>query len=374
MRVKKLVSAILGLLIVLPLAFQFNAFTVQAAEAPAAVENNTDISVAGETAEVIDRDTAVYDPTQEVDIVINLEDESTRMGVTVYRIGDYDGHLFKYTEEIKALMPKDYYKLSREGDILSAAQEIAAMIGKKITIEGVDVSIYRGVGTAEDLTPGLYLVVQNKAESNATLDTPYIVEAPEWSEDTLEYMYDIRTYPKWEKAIWFTFRPAIVRVVVIASVFLFCVSLCLIGGKVLRIVSFGTMFVLCGYTGTVIANQIEQFESNFLMQFFIFLIFAFLGMGLIWIVLSILSVPVRALKLHKFFKKRLFWVAPVIGATGIGYILTTYMTVGLSRSIIIATVLGVLGCILQGLRKKREITFYTYDDLLRLKPGDEELI
>ena len=85
-RVKKLVSAILGLLIVLPLAFQFNAFTVQAAEAPAAVENNTEISVAGETAELIDRDTAVYDPTQEVDIVINLEDESTRMGVTVYRI------------------------------------------------------------------------------------------------------------------------------------------------------------------------------------------------------------------------------------------------------------------------------------------------
>ncbi len=314
-----------------------------------------------------------YDPEQEVDIVINLEDETRYMGVTVYRIGDYDGERFTYSPEVLECLGKDYYKLSRESEIVSNAKYLEELIPETLILEGQDVNVEQGIGTADGLTPGLYLVVQNKADHNANLDAPYIVETPQWSEENLEWMYDLRTYPKWEREVWFTFRPQIVVPMVWGALLLLLVVFCFMGARVIRGVFMGCLFFLFGYLGLKLATMIDQFEAQFMWYFVIFLVFAFLGTGITWDIISVISSPLKKIRAHKALRKQLFWITSLIGAILIGLILHNIVFHKWLPSIGIAAGIGILGCIVQRLKRDREVRFYTYDDLLKLEEGDPRM-
>ena len=316
--------------------------------------------------------TPVYDPMQPVDIVINLEDESRYMGVSLYRIGDYDGERFTYTAQILELVDKDYYKLSRESEIIAAAESLAAIVRKDDSFEKTDVSIVDGVGVAEDLTTGLYLIVQNRADRNATLDNAYFIETPGWNEETLEFMYDVRYFPKWEREAWFTFRNEIVYPMVIIFALVSLAIFCLLGNKILKFALAIAGFMICGYYGMIVSAKYLEIEANFLWLFVLFIVFAFVGTGVVWIITSIISAIVRKLKITDIVKKNMFWLTAVTGAIGVFFILYKMVLNNLYRSIVIAAACGAIGILVQYVSKGRELRGYTYEDLYRIQLKDKE--
>lgn len=339
-------------------------------------ETVTEEAVTAIGTEEVTEEAVVYDPTQPVDIVINLEDETRYMGVTVYRIGNYDGERFTYLPEVLSLVNKDYYKLSRGADIKTHAATIASQI-QSTQIEGQNVSVVSGEGRIEDLNAGLYLIVQNKADHNATIDVPYIVETPQWSEETMEYMYDVRFFPKWEKEVWFTFRNEVVYPFVLGALLLFLVIYSLTGGRVLKAVLSILAFFACGYTGMMRSCEYFGIESDFLWMFVFFMIFAFIGIGILWIFVTVISAIFRKFHVAELIHKNLFWITAFSGATGVFFLLTRYILTDRYICGVIAVILGIVGCMVQFFGRKNKACDYTYEDLYRLpvkETSDDERV
>jgi hypothetical protein len=119
--------------------------------------------------------------------------------------------------------------------------------------------------------------------------------------------------------------------------------------------------------------MIDQFEAQFMWYFVIFLVFAFLGTGITWGIISVISSPLKKIRAHKALRKQLFWITSLIGAILIGLILHNIVFHKWLPSIGIAAGIGILGCIVQRLKRDREVRFYTYDDLLKLEEGDPRM-
>ena len=315
-----------------------------------------------------------FNPDESVDIVIDLQDDTRFMTLTLYRIGDYDGERFAYTDEILRFMEKDYYKLSRETEKQSAAEVLSGLIPKETEPESFHVWVSGGKGEAEGLTSGLYLVVQNKKDQNAVLEKPFIVEAPGLSEDKTEYLYDVRVFPKWDREVWFTFRKEVVHPILIAAILALLVALCLVGAKSLRVVLVGSSFALSGLFGMTLVSFIDGFEYNFLWFFVVFLIFAFLGVGIMWGIITALSAPVKKIHADSFLRKNLFWMTALAGATGMFYLMYRFLLGNVMLCAVISVSAFILGCILQKLQQKNEVHFYTYEDLIRMSPKEEDIL
>ncbi|MBP5554699.1 MAG: hypothetical protein J6X94_07495 [Lachnospiraceae bacterium] len=324
------------------------------------------VTVTVEEPEVVAEEIPVYDPTQPVDIVINLEDETRYMGVTVYRIGDYDGERFTYIPEVLSLVGKDYYKLSRGADIKAHAATIASQI-QGTNLEGQNVSVVSGVGTIEDLTGGLYLIVQNKADHNASIDVPYIVETPQWSEETMEYMYDVRFFPKWEREVWFTFRHEVIYPFVMGALLIFLVIYSLMGGRILKAVLSVLAFFACGYVGMIESCEYFGIESDFLWMFVFFMIFAFVGIGVLWIIVAVISAIFRKIHGTELIRKNLFWITAFSGSAGVFFLLSRYILTDRYICGVIAVIIGTVGCMVQFFGRKKQACEYTYEDLYRIK-------
>lgn len=309
------------------------------------------------------------DIDSKVDITVDLEDDSRYLTVDVIKIGSYDGTYFTFEDEVKEYIGKDYYRLSGVSEIKQSAISLAEVVSD-MNLLTTTVKVESGKGTASDLDVGLYLIVQTADDKNAKIEYAYIVEAPAINEETGEYTYSIVTTPEWDKVVWFTFRAEVVRPVVMVISIILLIFLCFLGDGAIRVVFPGGAFILCGYIGMKLASNTNLFRTEFIWQFVIFMVFAFLGTGIAWGVMSVLLVPLNSVGLHSIYRKNIFWITAFLGALGIFYILDMKLHIDFWIGIAAALVCGIGGAVFQYLRRNKEVEFYTYEDLMKL-PREE---
>ena len=303
-----------------------------------------------------------------IEITVNLEDETVFMGISVYRIGEYNGENFVYSENVRSLHKKEYYVLDRESDQYEAAQTIADYIketGEIVPVAMIDVK--NGIGTVGELPVGLYLLMQNDMDYNSKLLSPFLVEAPAYSSRTSEYLYEIRLFPKWEKTVWFSFRPEVVNPLGLVIILLCCLLLALVGSKLFRVLSLSLFAVLFGFLGMKGALLVTN-EHLWLMV--IFVSTAFLGIGLLY--------GGYYLFVHRFisgnFKekahKQLIWITPILAFLIAAVTVKHYLSTDIIFWLVIPAVIAVIGFVLQLIGRKNHRNFYTYDDLLCIEEAD----
>lgn len=304
-----------------------------------------------------------------VSISVNLENESRFMGVDVYQIAEFSKGEFLYLEPYSNLDITPYRKLTRGADIADTAETIADYIEEKKIEPTASINCKKGYGKAENLSVGVYLLIQNEDDCNARLKKINVVEAPLWSEETEEYLYEIHLFPEWERVIWFSFRPEVVFPLMRVIALLLCLAICIFGPRLIKNAFFGATAMLSGLLGMKLGMMIN---GSFLALMLFFVLFAFIGLGIVMF-LSILSDRIlKKAYLYDFLQKKQFWIVPLMGAFLFSYFVHLWYISSLPVVLGIFAALSGLGIYLRYLKKDEQIIFHTYDDLLLLKREGEE--
>ena len=305
---------------------------------------------------------------ENVTIAVDLQDESRFLGINVYQIAEYRDGEFVYTKTYEALSLTPYRRLTGKAEMADMGNAVAAYIEEERIKPTATIQCKKGTGEVGKLPVGVYLLMQNDDDCNASLNTVTVVEAPTWSDETGEYLYELHEYPKWERVIWFSFRPEVVYPLLRVCTLVLCVLLCIVGARLLRNALFIGSALFCGFIGMKMG---EEVNASFLALMLIFGLFAFLGLGFMQIILMIIRDLIKRDRLYRILQKKQFWIMPVIGAGLFSYLIYLWFAIDIWICVTIFGLLALLGTYLQYIRKDEQIIFHTYDDLLRLKRSDE---
>lgn len=304
-----------------------------------------------------------------VSISVNLEDESRFMGVDVYQIAEFRKGDFCYVEPYCNLDITPYRKLSRGSDIADMAETIVDFIEAEKIEPTAEINCKKGIGKAENLSVGVYLLIQNEEDFNASLKKTYVVEAPLWSEETEEYLYEIHLFPEWERVIWFSFRPEVVFPLMRVIALLLCLAICIFGPRLIKNAFFGATAMLSGLLGMKMAMVVN---GSFLAFMLFFVLFAFIGLGMVMFLSMLSDSILKKAYLYDFLQKKQFWIVPLLGAFFFSFFVHLWYISSLPVVLGIFIALSGLGIYLRYLKKDEQIIFHTYDDLLLLKREEEE--
>lgn len=304
-----------------------------------------------------------------IELTVNLEDDSRFMGVSVYLVGEYDGNHFAYSDAVKGAVKKDYYLLDRAADRYAAARSIAEYIEETKALTPVaEISVVNGIGSVKGLPVGLYLLVQNGEDYNSRLVTAFLTEAPD-SSSTGELLYDIKLFPKWERTVWFSFRPEVINPLGIVVILGCCLLLALFGSGMFRALIFALIAGLCGYLGMKGAMQMTD---EYLWYMVVFVSTAFLGVGVLY--------TIYRLTLHRLFSGRakqamyrqMFWITPLLALLISAPVVRFYVSSNILFWLVIPGVIAVLGFVIQLIGRKDSRNYRTYEDLLCMDSANEE--
>ena len=115
-------------------------------------------------------ETAGIDTARPVSLTIDLEAESKKATISIYKVGEWNG-------------AEGAYALSQE-----------------FTGSGADIGDHTATGKIQftGLSSGLYLVCQFKASGDNVTVSPYLTTLPVLNEETNTWVYDVRSLPKYE--------------------------------------------------------------------------------------------------------------------------------------------------------------------------------
>ena len=304
------------------------------------------------------------DTNRKVTITVNLEDESRFMGIDLYHIGTYDGEKFTYLPEYRKLVEKDYYALDTTRKKDESVQVLAEYLEENQQIKpDASIRLVKGKGKTAKLPQGLYLIVQNDEDHNSELEKVIVTEAPLFDEEQNIYLYDIRLFPKWERTIWFSFRPEVVYPLELVLLLSICLLLCLSGTRLLRSLGSATVFLLSGLFGMKICSYIS---TQFIWSMVFFTTTAFLGVGVLWMILGILGGAVKKSGAFQSAKKQLNRIVPILSGAAGAYLIYRYISKEWWCFAAIPAAFVVTGEIIRYLRRGKEVVFHTYEDLLEL--------
>lgn len=303
------------------------------------------------------------DLDQNVEISVNLEDDSRFMSVDLYRIGEYNGEEFVYLSNYLQLVDKDYYALDTEKEKDASVAVIAKYIKEHPEIKTDFTLKVQGEAKTKELPLGLYLIIQNEGDHNSELRKNIVVEAPLYDEKENIYLYDIPLYPKWDRTIWFSFRPEVVYPLSIVILLGICLLLCLFSTRMVRSLGMTSIFILAGLLGMKIGMTVTM-EFIWLMMFFVF--FAFMSVGILWMLASIIGGSVKKSVAIDSVKKKMYWIVPVLSGGAGSFIIYNYVSKAWWFYIAIPAGVVLIGEIIQYKRKDKEVVFHTYEDLIEL--------
>lgn len=314
-------------------------------------------------------DELVIDVDQEVSITINLEDETRFMGVDFYLIGTYSNGQFQYDDLYESLVDARYTARNDDGE---RAEDLGVFLKyiKENDVEPTSVMrIRNGKGVIEGLPVGLYIMIQNELDYNAQLKKNNIIEAPTLSSDNTEYMYDIVLFPRWDRTVWFSFRPEVVNPLMSVLILLMCVLMAFFGAKIFRSLILIVAFFISGFVGF---KYMSNYISDYLWLMVVFLLLAFVGVGILLFVVSVLTSFLVKRKLINMLTKHLIWITPVLALVISVITLRANISTECLYSICIPVVVAVLGTIYQFFKKNEIRNFYTYDDLIAMEIIDDK--
>lgn len=305
--------------------------------------------------------------TQEpVSITVDLQDDSASrfMGISLYRIASVVDNEFVYDEKYSGLELTEYKRLPRMADKMDMAIELLDYIDEMNIKPTATMSLRHGTGTVSGLEPGVYIAVQNEEDFNASLSKILLVDAPTWSADNEEYMYDIQLFPKWEKEVWFSFRPEVIYPALKVAALIICLALCLFGPRIIHSVIYCVVALLGGLVGMQIGQSLN---CSYHMLMILFMSSAFIALILFMLVFQAEDNVAKKNRFAEYLQKKQFWIVPVTGAalfaaaTYFWFVHTEWVAVTVFAA------LAILGTYLQYLKKNEQIIFHTYDDLIEMK-------
>lgn len=305
---------------------------------------------------------------QTVSISVDLEDASRFMGINVYRIGYFDGEKFCYTDELRPLVDRDYSYITSDENKYKDCEvflEYFETLGDSAA--EAKIPVVKGVGSVDGLPVGLYIIQQSGADCNASLREYTFLEAPTLSNS--EYLYDIHLYPRWDREVWFSFRPDVVSPLFVIVTLFLCVLTAFWGAKLFRGLFYGACFAFFGYLGYLVGCE---FVPDFLWLMVVTMIAAFVGIGLLWGVFTVVQGAFFSRKIKKIFSGHLFWITPILACLVAIYVIRKELSENLVISIVIPVTVSLMGLITQFIKRNEEKVFYTYEDLISMKRVDEE--
>ena len=143
-------------------------------------------------------ETAGIDTARPVSLTIDLEAESKKATISIYKVGEWNG-----AEGAYALSQEFTGSGADIGDhtatgVLSAAQTLEQFI-KNNQIGALSTqATASGKIQFTGLSSGLYLVCQFKASGDNVTVSPYLTTLPVLNEETNTWVYDVRSLPKYE--------------------------------------------------------------------------------------------------------------------------------------------------------------------------------
>lgn len=311
------------------------------------------------------------DTNQRVNIYVDLNDESESrfLGIDVYKIAEIVDDEFRYIYPYSELGLTEFKRLGRDGDKYLVSQEIMDFIETNNVTATNHFNCFKGTGEIRNLETGVYILVQNGDDKNASLNSIMLVEAPKWDRESEEYLYDIHVQPRWERVTWFSFRPEVIYPLLQVVSLMICLALCLFGPRIIR----GAFTCVVAITGGILGMETgRHFESSFIAMMIFFLLFSFVALGM----LSFISMVVRDMfnkeLIYKFLQQKQFWIVPCVGAALFAVFTYLWFIPQIYLAAAIFVILSVLGTYLQYLKKDEQIIFYTYDDLIKLEADDED--
>ena len=299
-----------------------------------------------------------------VDITVELEDTSRFMGVAVYRIGDYVDGDFTYVTPYRDLVNYDYFEVLKENTKESHVLKISEYIQDNELPYDYLIKVVNGTGKIEGLEPGLFLLIQDeKSDFNAQLKKTVLIEGPTYDSVTKEDLFDIRSYPQWEKTTWFTFRPEVARPLSIAILLLSCVLLCILGTRSVKFVIFLIPFSAVGMLSLVLS---EFAEFKFLEMMLVYVLAGFIGVGFSYLLLNTFRTIFKNTGFLSFLNKNSFWITTLIGAPAGAFIVYKLVSQNMIFYAVIPGVFFVFGFIWQLVNRKKIPQFHNYEDLISL--------
>ncbi len=314
----------------------------------------------------------VIDTNQTLTITVDLEDEKRFMGIEVYQICTYDGTKFTYNTLLQQFAATDYSNKVKASERYEDINEFIKYMEKHPQIEPIaTIDLVKGSGSMDGLPLGVYIIMQGKADYNAKLSTYTLVEGPTLSKDGMEYLYDIHIYPKWDRAVWFAFRPEVVEPLKTVILLLIALLTAFLGAKLLNSLFYSFCFVAFGLLGYYIALPLI---SDYIWLMVIFIIAAFVGIGGLWFVFSISQGTLIRLKIKNIFSGHLFWITPVVAFVLSSIVIRNNITKNPIISMVIPLIIAIVGGIYQFIKRKDIRVFHTYDDLISMEinGGDTE--
>lgn len=143
-------------------------------------------------------ETAGIDTARPVSLTIDLEAESKKATISIYKVGEWNG-----AEGAYALSQEFTGSGADIGDhtatgVLSAAQTLEQFI-KNNQIGALSTqATASGKIQFTGLSSGLYLVCQFKASGDNVTVSPYLTTLPVLNKETNTWVYDVRSLPKYE--------------------------------------------------------------------------------------------------------------------------------------------------------------------------------
>lgn len=138
---------------------------------------------------------------------------------------------------------------------------------------------------------------------------------------------------------------------------------CLRGYKVIRTASLIAAALAFGLAGYRLSDPVTN-DPAFKLIFF--LCFIFLGLVVLQLVWSALSIPVKLLRLDRLFFKIRFFVTALLGAGLFSGLLFFRVFRNPAAAACTCAALTVLGSAVQARHQKKEVPAHTYDDLFRM--------
>lgn len=307
-------------------------------------------------------------PDEPITLIVDLENESRFLGMDVYQLAEYKDGAFSYIEPYNELDITPYRKLSRGTEIDNVAHVIEEYIIENQIEPTAQISCKKGTGKANGLKVGVYLLIQNDSDHNAMINKSYVVEAPMWADETEEYLYEIHLFPKWKQVVWFSFRPEVVFPLMKVFTLMICLALCIWGPRIIRNAFLSLIAMLSGLLGMKMGMAIN---GSFLALMLFFILFAFIGLGLMLFILMLFESIIKKVLLYDYLQRKQFWIVPLIGAVLFSYFTYSWFIKNIWIVTLVFVALSILGIVLQYLKKDEQIIFHTYDDLLLLNREGE---
>ncbi len=139
---------------------------------------------------------AGIDPDHKVTLTIDLEAQSKCATITLYRVGKWDGSIGEYvlTEEFSGSGAK-LHDLT-VSSMLQASKILDEYARKQASPVIAHQTTTLGKTQFSDLTSGLYLICQRREASDNVTIRPYLTTLPVMNEETHNWDYDVKAYPK----------------------------------------------------------------------------------------------------------------------------------------------------------------------------------